>query len=122
MSDSAVERTVDLPAPPDEVWRALTDDAQLEAWFADEAELDVRPGGEGRFVEDGLARRALVDDVEPGRRLAFRWWPEDGGPVTRVEVELAPCVSGTRLVVVESPVPLFPVARLEARCSALVLA
>jgi uncharacterized protein YndB with AHSA1/START domain len=129
MPEPAVERTVDLPAPPEEVWEAVTDAEQLSRWFADDVELDARPGGRGRFVDGDEARRARVDEVEPARRLAFRWWPEDGdGPVTRVELVLEPCPEGTRLVIVETPVVAGAVGRwtsslgrLEARLASRVL-
>jgi uncharacterized protein YndB with AHSA1/START domain len=106
----AIVREVTLTVPPDEAWAALTDPEQLEVWFADEvAALDPVPGGEAVFRwEDDGTRRAIVEEVEEGRRLAFRWEPapheaeEQGGPGTRVEFTLHPVPEGTRLVVVES--------------------
>ena len=75
--DPVVERNVDLDATPDEVWRALTEPDELATWFGPEVELDVRPGGGGRFVDDdGVARRAVVDEVAP-RASA---WCCGGGP------------------------------------------
>ena len=69
--DPVVERSVDLDVEPDDVWRALTEPDELAAWFGPEVELDVRPGGHGRFVDDeGCARRAVVDHVQAGERLA----------------------------------------------------
>ena len=128
--DAVVERSVDLPAPPEEVWEAVTDSEQLSRWFGGDVELDPRPGGGGRFVDGGSARRARVDEVEDGRRLAFRWWPEDGdGPVTRVELVLEPSPVGTRLVVVEAPLVAggargwsASLGRLQARLGSRVLA
>jgi uncharacterized protein YndB with AHSA1/START domain len=103
--DPVVERSVDLDAEPDDVWRALTEPDELAAWFGPEAQLDVRPGGHGRFVDDeGCARRAVVDHVQAGERLVLRWWPEDGGPgagASVVTFVLAPTGSGTRLIVTE---------------------
>jgi len=66
----AVERSVDLDVSPDALWRAITDEAELATWFAPEAALDARVGGEGRFVDDdGVARRAVVEELDPGHRL-----------------------------------------------------
>src|SRR5262245_65042320 len=101
---TAVQRTVDLDVSPDELWQAITDPAELATWFAPEAELDAVPGGHGRFVDDdGVVRRALVDEVEPGRRLVLRWWPDGDGPIATSVVTLvvAPLVGGARLVVTE---------------------
>jgi hypothetical protein len=94
---------------PDEAWDAVTD---MEAWLAEEAELELEPGAEGRFLlDDGSERRALVEEVEPGRALSWWWWSDDADDLgTRVEVRLVEAVSGTRVVVVESGHAVGPVA------------
>ena len=75
-----VTREVVVPAPPEEVWQALTEPERLEEWFANEVELDVRPGGPGRFRwDDGDERHAVVREVEPGERLVLDW--DDEGQV-----------------------------------------
>jgi uncharacterized protein YndB with AHSA1/START domain len=102
--DTIVERSIDLDVGPDDLWRAITDPAELAAWFAPEVELDVVPGGLGRFVDDdGVARSAVIDDVEPGRRLVLRWWPDAEGPerASVVTLVVAPRTGGARLVVTE---------------------
>jgi uncharacterized protein YndB with AHSA1/START domain len=102
--DQVVERTVELDASPDDVWRALTEPDELAAWFGREAELDAQPGGRGRFVDDdGLVRRAVVDQVRPGEELVLRWWPEgdDGTGASVVTFVVAPTTSGSRLIVTE---------------------
>jgi uncharacterized protein YndB with AHSA1/START domain len=97
-----VERSILLPAPPEQVWEALTDAAVLAEWLADEVEIEAREGGElvCRY-EDGTERRGEVELVEEAERLSFRWWREDGGP-SRVELVLDAVADGTRLTVVES--------------------
>jgi uncharacterized protein YndB with AHSA1/START domain len=100
----AIVREVTLPVPPEEAWEAITESERLEDWFADEAELDAVPGGEATFTwEEEGTRRAVVEEVEEGRRLAFRWLDEG---LTRVEFTLEPVPEGTRLVIVESGFPL----------------
>ena len=71
-----VTRTLSLDASADEVWRLLTDDAELSLWFSSAASIDPVPGGIGRFVDGDSVRRAVVHRVEPGRRLGFTWWDE----------------------------------------------
>jgi uncharacterized protein YndB with AHSA1/START domain len=97
-----VKREIVLPEAPEDVWEALTDEEQLEEWFANEVSLDARPGGRGVFRwDDGEERRATVETVEHERRLALRF--DDEGVV---ELTLEPLVVGTRVVVVEST-PVF---------------
>ena len=95
-----IEREIVLPAGPDEVWEALTDPEQLEEWFANEVELDPRPGGSGVFRwDDGDERHATVREAEPGERLVLDWEDGDEGEVL---LELEPCEDGTILHVVET--------------------
>src|SRR5215208_6913826 len=93
-----IRRVILLDAPREEVWEALTDPERLEDWFANDVELDLRPGGGASFRwANGEERRAVVRDVEPGERLAFDW--EDEG---EVEFTLADDGGGTLLTVVET--------------------
>ncbi len=101
-----IKRICELEATPDAVWRALTDPDWLSSWLADEAELELVPGGEARFVVDGRERAGWVEEVTPpadGRagRLSF-WWQEDDEPASRVTFELVPCSDGTRLRIDET--------------------
>jgi uncharacterized protein YndB with AHSA1/START domain len=99
-----VTREIVLPAGPQEVWEAVTDPARLEAWFANDVDLELRPGGAGRFRwDDGDTRIAVVEEVEERRRFAFRWEEEDGAAPARVELELQEDEDGTRVVVTETP-------------------
>jgi uncharacterized protein YndB with AHSA1/START domain len=99
---AAIQREVVFEAPLEEVWQALTRPERLQEWFANDVELDVRPGGAGVFRwDDGSRRHAVVEDVEEGRRLAFRWSDEDGSE-SRVELELDEAAVGTRLTVTET--------------------
>jgi uncharacterized protein YndB with AHSA1/START domain len=120
--DAVVERNVDLDASPAEVWRALTEPDELVAWFGPDVELDLRPGGRGRFVDDdGSARRAVVDEVHQGERLVLRWWPEGDDPgagASVVTFVVAPTGSGTRLVVTERLVARASTASLQAAAAA----
>src|SRR5438105_11493111 len=111
-----VKREIELDAPPDEVWRALTDPDELEQWFANDVELDPREGGEGTFRwDDGEERHAIVEEVELERRFAFTW--DDG----HVVIELEELPAGTRVTIVESPSGEWSSA-LELRACALALA
>lgn len=105
----SIEKTLELDAPPERVWRALTEPAELAAWFGDTAELELRPGGGGWFGWDSHGRFAVrVETVDPPHRLAWRWCnkpdsPIDEGPSTLVEWRLtARPGGGTRLELRES--------------------
>ena len=110
-----IRKEIVLPADRAEVWHALTDPERLADWFANDVELELRPGGEARFAWDnGEERHATVTELEPGERLAFSW--EDEG---EVEFTLADAAGGTRLTVVETA-PAWTTA-LDLQASALAL-
>src|SRR5919202_4594320 len=103
--EPSVRREIVFPEPRESVWLALTEAERVEEWFANEVELDVRPGGSGVFRwGDGSVREATVEEVDPERRLGFRWRDaEHDEPETIVELTLEDDPGGTRLVVVEAP-------------------
>jgi uncharacterized protein YndB with AHSA1/START domain len=101
----AVVRSIVLDADRDAVWQAISSDDGLAGWLAESARVDLRPGGEGsiRFA-GGHDRRVLVDEVELGRSISFRWAP-DAMPEaeTRVELRLEDSDDGgTRITVSET--------------------
>jgi uncharacterized protein YndB with AHSA1/START domain len=101
-----VSREVELPATADEIWQQVTDNDRLGDWLDADVDLDARPGGAGTFrFADGEMRRAMVRDVEPGRRLSFTWWSLTGASVGRtstVTITIEPGREGCRLRLVES--------------------
>ena len=111
-----IVKEIVLPAPREEVWEALTEPERLEDWFANDVDLDLRPGGGASFRwSNGEERSATVTEVEPGRRLAFEWEDDEG----EVEFTLDDDADGTRLTVVESS-PAWTTA-LELHSSAIAL-
>ena len=102
-----IERTVELAAPPEKVWAALTTAEGLAAWFGDEAAIDPRPGGSAWMKwNEGHTAQMRVERVEEPRVFGFTWHifglPDDDPRRTYVEFTLEPAGGGTRLTVVES--------------------
>ena len=112
-----VTRELVLPAPPEEVWQALTDPERLMEWFANDVERD---GDELVYRwDDGEERRARIEERDEPRRLGFRWSDPDGGE-TRVTFDLEEADEGTRLTVTEAPGACWGLAlELEARALAV---
>jgi len=122
---SAVERQVTLPASLDEAWDLLTRPEDLAGWLGREVDLAPTPGAAGVVVDhDGTRRRVVVDRVDAGHRLSWRWAEEgeDGtvGAPSHVELTLAPAEdgSGTLLTVVERPLETTGSATAQASASA----
>ena len=79
MVPSQIEKEIVIEAPIDVVWRILTEPDQIKQWFASEAELDGRSGGEGRLgFPSGQTYYLQVEVFEPPHRFAYRWLHEKG--------------------------------------------
>jgi len=112
----AIERQVTLPVDVDEAWELLTRPDDLPGWLGAEVELDPAPGRSGRVLDDdGTLRRLVVDTVDDGRRIAWRWWTDEAPhEVTQVEITLLPATGGTTVRVVEQLSCSTPMARARA--------
>ena len=127
MSDQ-IEKTIELNAPVDRVWRALTDHNEFGEWFRVKLDGPFQPGkvSTGRITIPGFEHvkwNATVKRMEAPSVFSFTWHPyavdtavdySDETP-TLVEFRLEPSAKGTRLIVVESGFDAVPShRRLEA--------
>lgn len=80
-------QTLTCDAPAEQLWDALVVPESLKLWHAEEARVDLRPGGRYSYRSRLLgARDAYIDVVEPGRRLRLVYetnpaWPAPGDSV-----------------------------------------
>jgi uncharacterized protein YndB with AHSA1/START domain len=73
MTDLAIQREVLIEAPPEVVWRVITEPAQMSLWFADRVDLVVEPGAHGYLQFGDQGGPVVVEAVEPPARFSFRW-------------------------------------------------
>ena len=73
----AVELSMELPVPIEEVWDAWTTAGQLVQWFPGAAQMEVTEGGEYLFGWDGWDGewRGTYLEVDRPNRLVFTWQP-----------------------------------------------
>jgi uncharacterized protein YndB with AHSA1/START domain len=100
-SAERVEREILVPGSPERVWEAITDPEQVREWLADDAEFDLRPGGDLSLRTEAETREGFFEEVDEPGRLVF-WWAQPGAELTRVELELDEVEGGTRIRVVEA--------------------
>jgi len=79
-SDAAeIRKSIEIDAPPDVVFRALTDEKELVHWMPTEATLDPRVGGALRFKFHWAARgvdtevTGKIVELVPQKRVAYTW-------------------------------------------------
>jgi uncharacterized protein YndB with AHSA1/START domain len=110
-----IEQHIHIHTDIASVWDALTTADGLRSWFGDQAEIDLRPGGEARFgwTEFDSSSHAMVEVVERPNRFVFRWaatGTEDvrSGPSTVVEFRLTSTDEGTTVTVIETGFASLP--------------
>ena len=110
LTDGIILATVEIAAPVERVFKALTDSSEIVRWWgAPEAYrttewiADVRPQGRFRAsgtTADGQAFSLHGEylEVDPPRKLVHTWEPDwDKGHITKVAYRLDPIAGGTRV-------------------------
>jgi len=106
-----VRATVEIAAPPEAVFRALTDPGELARWWGspdlyqtEDWKVDLRPGGswscQARSAEGSSEVRGQYLAVEPPRLLEYTWEPSwEQYRQTVIRCTLEPVPGGTRVSV-----------------------
>ena len=129
-NQDAVVSEIQIAAPPERVFQALTDAAQLRRWFTNPScpvhlwEMDARPGGryhytteKGTVVVNNVSEfecHGEILEYDPPRLLAYTWianWHDDKSRRTVVRWDLAPKSGGTQVKVTHSGLAQEPTAR-----------
>jgi uncharacterized protein YndB with AHSA1/START domain len=119
-----IEKNIDLNAPIDRVWRALTDHEEFGRWFRVELNQPFVVGelSTGHITYPGYEHvkwEATVREMEEPRLFSFTWpHPADFNapdyhdePTTLVEFRLEETANGTRVTVTESGFEALPPER-----------
>jgi uncharacterized protein YndB with AHSA1/START domain len=108
MMEDTIELTRKIATPPERVFAALTEPAELDRWWTTSSESDARTGGSFDYrweFEEGAGRdnhrqSGVYDEVVPNQRVAYPWRVESGA--TNVDVTLSPSGDGTTLRLVHT--------------------
>jgi len=121
---SRIDRTIEIKASPERVWRALTTASELSAWFQVTIEGEIAPGSEVWMTSvhaehSGMRFRVLFVEMTAPRRFVWQWHPGavdpkvdySREPRTTVTFTLEPAGAGTRLSVAETGFDQISLAR-----------
>jgi uncharacterized protein YndB with AHSA1/START domain len=130
LDQDAIVSEIQISAPPERVFRALTDAGELQRWFGSTEcplkfwKFDARPGGrysyateKGSIVVNGVSEfkcHGEILEYDPPRLLVYTWfgnWHDDISKRTLVRWELTPTAGGTHVRVTHSGLGTMPVAR-----------
>ena len=120
--NDVISKTRLLTAPPERVWRALSDPTEFGQWFRAEVTGEIREGAvlACRSLYPGTEHmrwEMRILALEPGRRLVWEWpafdpaaFPgdPDSDATLTVEIVLTPEGDGTRLTLTERGFAALP--------------
>lgn len=104
MDEVTVERSVELEAPPSEVWRHVIDGTLASEWMGSPIAINPRPGGSVEFAPDGTSFIGTVEEVDPGHSITWSWRHPDRDP-SQVIITVEPGDTGSVLTVTERLLP-----------------
>ncbi|MEQ9289210.1 MAG: SRPBCC domain-containing protein [Cyclobacteriaceae bacterium] len=82
-----------IPAPPEEVYLALTTEATIRLWTGDQVEMTTEPGSEFSLWDGSITGKNL--EFEPGKRLVQEWYFGENEEPSIVTIKLHPHKQGT---------------------------
>lgn len=105
-----VRRSIDIAAPVEKVWTAVTDPGHISQWFGQAAFDGAGVGSVGTLTWPGEHPTPVrIESIDEPRSVSYRWnnsgtaaTTVDDGPSTVFTFTLEPVPSGTRLTVVET--------------------
>ena len=121
---SRIDRTIEIQAPRERVFRALTSAEELGAWFQVRIEGEIAAGREVWMTSvhpqhAGQRWPVRIVELTPPRRVVWQWHPGEVDPAveyskeprTTVTFTLEPSGQGTRVTVSETGFDQISLAR-----------
>ena len=92
-----------LPAPPDEVYLALTKAQSIQLWTGAEVEFTEEAGTEFSFWDGDIVGKNI--EFEPNKKIVQQWYFGEDGEASIVTIKLHEDKKGTSLEFVQTNIP-----------------
>lgn len=92
-----------IPAPPEEVYLALTKPETLRLWTGEVAEMSTEPGSEFSLWEESITGRNL--EFEEGKKIVQQWYFGEQEEESIVTIKLHPHKQGTSVELKHTNIP-----------------
>lgn len=91
-----VERSIELPATPDEIWERIVDGDLSEEWLG--VTMEPKVGGKVDVPDRDVI--GTVEEVIPGESITWSWRELEGDP-SQVTITITPTDDGSTVTVTE---------------------
>ena len=92
-----------IPAPPEEVYLALTKPETLRLWTGEVAEMSTEPGSEFSLWEESITGRNIA--FEEGKKIVQQWYFGEQDEESIVTIKLHPHKKGTSIELKHTNIP-----------------
>ncbi len=92
-----------IPAPPEEVYLALTLPATLQLWTGEAAEMSTEPGSEFSLWEGSITGKNI--SFEEGKKIMQEWYFGEQVEPSIVTIKLHPHKQGTSAELTHTNIP-----------------
>lgn len=92
-----------IPASPEEVYQALTQEATIQLWSGEPAVMQAVPDTEFQLFDGSIAGRNI--SFNPGREIVQEWYFGDASEASIVTIRLHPHAKGTSAEVRQINIP-----------------
>jgi uncharacterized protein YndB with AHSA1/START domain len=92
-----------VPAPPEEVYAALTNPITLRLWTGEDAEMSEEPGSEFSLWEGSISGKNL--EFVPGKKIVQQWYFGEQPEESIVTIILHPHKDGTSAELIHTNIP-----------------
>lgn len=92
-----------IPAPPEEVYLALTTETTIHLWTGDKVEMKHEPGTEFSMWDGSIVGKNL--EFDPGKKIVQQWYFGEQSDSSIVTLKLFPDAKGTSLELRHTNIP-----------------
>lgn len=106
---SAIRQQINVAASQRTVWKALTTEEGVTAWWVDRARVDARAGGRLILYSEGddggeVEERGMFHELRPTRKIEIAWDSNSPAPTkgSRIDFHIAQDGEDTRISVIHT--------------------
>lgn len=92
-----------IPAPPEDVYLALTNPNTIHLWSGEEAEMSTEPGSEFSLWEGSIVGKNL--EFDHGKKIVQQWYFGEQEEASIVTIKLHPHNDGTSVELRHTNIP-----------------